>query len=291
MALKSTSIPVNSIAAQVGAGIFVGRISSEDVHLYEQFEEFDIIKRSHRDAYHLFFLQEKGTTTLEIDFQKHAVRPSSVMFIHQNQVHRTLSFKNATVSVWAVTNENISAEYLKLLEDIAPAKPLALTQEAFSIICDAVSLCAKLSARKNEKLHHLLLSGSCNTLVGLVISQYLIRSKPAGKLSRFEIITKAFKAILERNFATAKRPREYAQRLNVSTAYLNECIKNATGHSISHHIQQRIILEAKRLLYHSDKSIKEIATELGYDDYPYFSRLFTKVTGITPMTFRNKNHD
>jgi YesN/AraC family two-component response regulator len=44
-------------------------------------------------------------------------------------------------------------------------------------------------------------------------------------------------------------------------------------------------------LYHSDTSVKEIATALGYDDYPYFSRLFTKATGTTALTFRNKNRD
>lgn len=286
-----SSIPVNPMTAELGEGIFVRRMTSEDFHLYEQFEGFDNIKQSHRDEYHLFFLQEKGTTTIEIDFQKHTIKPLSVIFIHQNQVHRTLSFKNATVSIWAISNENLNPEYLELLEDISPAKPLTLKKETFSVISEAVSLCTKLSERKKEKLYHSLLNGSCNTLIGLVISQYLVRSKPLDKLSRFEIVTKAFKELLERNFVTAKRPTEYAQQLNISSSYLNECVKNITGHSVSHHIQQRVILEAKRLLYHSDKSVKEIATELGYDDYPYFSRLFTKVAGVPALAFRNKNRD
>lgn len=279
------------MTAEFGTGIFIEKMASKDIHLYEQFEEFNSIKQSHRDEYHLFFLQEKGTTTIEIDFKKHTVKPSSVLFVHQNQVHRILEFKNATVCIWAISNENLNPEYLKLLGDITPAKPLALKQDTFSIISKAVSLCINLFDRKNEKLYYSLLKGSCNTLTGLVISQYLVQSKPFDKLSRYEIVTKAFKALLERNFATAKRPTEYAQQLNISSPYLNECVKNTTGHSVSHHIQQRIILEAKRLLYHSDISVKEIATELGYDDYPYFSRLFTKVSGMTALAFRNKNHD
>lgn len=288
MPKKSTSIPVNPMKADFGNGIFVEKIASEDIHLYERFEEFENIKQSHRDEYHLFFLQEKGTITIEVDFQIHTLKPLSVIFIHQNQVHRTLSFKNATASIWAIRNENLHPEYLKLLEDITPVQPLALSQETFSIISEAVAFCLKLSERKNEKLYYPLLSGSCNTLTGLVISQYLVQSKPFDKLSRFEIVTKAFKELLERNFVTAKRPMEYARQLNISSPYLNECVKNATGHSVSFHIQQRVILEAKRLLYHSDISVKEIATELGYDDYPYFSRLFAKVTGITALAFRNK---
>lgn len=289
MSKKTNSIPVNPMIAELSEHIFIGRMTSEDLFLYEQLETFDNIKQSHRDEYHLFFLQEKGTTTIEIDFQKYTLKPLSVIFIHQNQVHRTLSFKNATVSILAISNENLNVEYSKLLEDISPAKPLVLTQETSSIITEAISLCVKVSERKNEKLYHSLLNGSCNTVIGLVISQYLVQSKSLDKLSRFEIVTKAFKELLERNFVTAKSPTEYAQQLHISSPYLNECVKNTTGHSVSHHIQQRVVLEAKRLLYYSDKPVKEIAMELGYEDYPYFSRLFTKVAGMTALTFRNKN--
>ncbi len=291
MSKKLNSIPVNSIANRFGTGIFIGKMSSKDFHLYEHFEEFDNIKQSHRDEYHLFFLQEKGTTTIEIDFHKHIIKPSSVIFIHQNQVHRTLSFKNAVVSIWAISNENLNSEYLNFLEDITTAKPLSLSKEIFDIISEATSLSIKIFERKSDKLYHSLLKDSCNTLVALVASQYLVQSKPIDKLSRFEIVTKGFKALLERNFTTAKRPTEYAQQLNISVTYLNECVKNTTGYSVTHHIQQRVILEAKRLLYHSNKSVKEIATDLGYDDYPYFSRLFTKVTGMSALTFRNKNRE
>lgn len=284
-------IPLNPMIADFGTGIFVGKISSKDFYLYKQYGEFESIKQPHRDEYHFFFLQEKGTTTIEIDFQEYTIKASSVIFVHQNQVHRTLSFQNATASIWAISNENLKPEYLKLLDDITPAKPLALNQETFSIISEAISFCLKLAERKDEKLYYSLLNGSCNTLIGLVISQYLVQSKPFDNFSRFEIITKAFKELLEINFITAKRPTEYAQQLNISVSYLNECVKNTTGHSVSYHIQQRVVLEAKRLLYHSDISVKEIATVLGYDDYPYFSRLFTKVSGMSALAFRNKNHD
>ena len=128
-------------------------------------------------------------------------------------------------------------------------------------------------------------------MVGLVISQYMEQVKPLDKLSRMEVVAKTFREALERHFITAKRPAEYAAQLNISAPYLNECVKATTGHPVSYHIQQRVVLEAKRLLYHSDASVKEIAGELGYDDYPYFSRLFTKVAGMSALAFRNKNRD
>jgi len=293
MRKKTTSIPVNTMADNFGAGISIEKISFKDLLTLD--EEFlnasEEAKQSHREDRHSFFLLEKGTVHLEIDFQNFQIESPSVTYMHPNQVHRIIALENVTVTSWAINDEKLNPEYLKLLEDITPAKPLVLKKETFSIISEAVSLCIKFSERKNDRLYHSLLKDSCNALIALVISQYLELAKSTDKISRFEMVTKAFREILESNYKRLKRPAAYAQKLHLSTPYLNECVKNTTGYSVSHHIQQRVILEAKRLLHHSNSSVKEIAAELGYDAYPYFSRLFTKVTGMTALTFRNKNLD
>jgi len=285
MRKKVTSIPVNPID-ESGGGIFIARASLKDVHA------FDGLEQSHRHDYHMFLLQEEGTIFMEIDFQEYEIKPWSVMYIHPSQVHRMRgAIENITASGWAIDNENLNPEYLKLLEDITPARPVSLAGETFSIISDTVSLCIRFFERKQERLYRSLLKDSCNALVALVISQYLGEYKSADKLSRFEMVTRAFRAMLERNFITLKKPAEYAQSLHISASYLNECVKNTTGYSVSYHIQQRVMLEAKRLLYHSDKSVKEIAFELGYADYPYFSRLFAKATGMSALAFRRKDRE
>lgn len=281
----NNSIPVNHFDDEYTSGISIETIVVNDLPI------LDGLETAHRHDRHSFFLLEKGTVSIEIDFQKYTIVPSSVLYMHPNQVHRIVSVDNVTVSSWALNNENLNPEYLKLLERITPVKPLVLDKASFSIISEAVALCQKFAARKNDKLYHTLLKDSCNALVALVISHYLDQAKPTGKLSRFDTISQVFREILEQNYTRIKRPAAYAQKLNISAPYLNECVKNTTGFSVSHHIQQRIILEAKRLLFHSDKSVKEIAAELGYDDYPYFSRLFTKVTGMTAIAFRKKNLD
>lgn len=285
MIKKTKLIPVNTMIDNLDTGINIEKISFKNLPTFKDSEQ------SHRHDGHSFFLLEKGTVELEIDFQKYSINESSIIYVHPAQVHKTLTSNDITITSLTINNENLNPEYLKLLEEITPAKPIILNKEIFSIISEAVSLCLKLSERKHEKLYHSILRDSCNTLIAFIISQYLEQSKSADILSRFEIINKAFKTLLEDNFINFKKPSEYAQKLNISTSYLNECVKNTTGYSVSYHIQQRIILEAKRLLYHSDKSVKEIAHELGYDDYPYFSRLFTKVVGMSALTFRNKNHD
>jgi AraC family transcriptional activator of pobA len=285
MSKESKSIPVNHFGDKFNTGISIEKMSIQD---YPASAGKD---QSERHDRHSFFLIEKGTVTIEIDFQKFKLKPSAIIYIHPNQVHRTIAFENVTVSCLAINNENLNPEYLRLLEDLTPVKPLSLKKEAYSIICEAVTLCIKFSERKNDKLYRSLLKDSCNALVALVASQYLEQSKSTDKFSRFEIVTKSFKELLERNFSTMKSPTAFAKKLNISTAYLNECVKNTTGYSISYHIQQRIILEAKRLLYHSNRSVKEVAAELGYEDAAYFSRMFTKVAEMSAIAFRNKSHE
>ncbi|MBF4518398.1 AraC family transcriptional regulator [Flavobacterium sp. ANB] len=293
MSKKRESIPVNAMTDNFDGDISIERICIDDLLALDKsnLPSVNEATGTHRHDSHSFFLLENGTVQLDIDFQKYIIKAPSIIYIHPDQVHRTIASENVIVSSWSISNESINAEYLKLLLEITPAKPLGLTNEMFLMFSEAVSLFIKFSERKDDKLNHSILKESCNALVALVISQYLEQSKPTDKPSRFETITKAFRQLLESNYATIKRPAEYAQKLHLSTPYLNECIKNTTGFSVSYHIQQRVILEAKRLLYHSDKSVKEIASDLGYDDYPYFSRLFTKVTGMTALTFRSKNLD
>jgi AraC family transcriptional activator of pobA len=289
MRKKNQSIAINMMADEFDGGISIERmsLSAADEALLNYSEE---AKSAHRHDCHSFFLLEKGSVRIEIDFQQHIINAPSVIYVHPDQVHRTTAFDNMTVCSWAITNENLHPEYLKLLEGITPAKPLILKLELFSIFSEATGLFMKFAERKNDKLYHSLLKDTCNGLVALVISQYLELAKPTDRFSRFETVTKTFRELLERNYTTIKRPADYAEKLNITTAYLNECVKNTSGHPVSYHIQQRVILEAKRLLYYSDKSVKEIATDLGYDDYHYFSRLFSKVTGMTALAFRNKNH-
>ena len=271
--------------AGIGEGIIIARGS------FNGLPHFKEVERAHRDGGHSFFLQEKGATHIEIDFKLYKVKAPAVLYMHPNQVHRLVKFKHATISSWIITNENLLPEYLRVLEELTPVEPLRLQPDAQSILSQTASLCIQLFERKHEKLYDQLRKESCNVLVALVASQYLAQSKSTHNNSRFDVITKAFKSELERAFVTTKSPTSYAERLNISTPYLNECVKATTGHPVSYHIQQRIVLEAKRLLHHSDKSVKEIAGDLGYEDYSYFVRLFSKVAGVTPLAFRGKNLD
>jgi AraC-like DNA-binding protein len=79
---------------------------------------------------------------------------------------------------------------------------------------------------------------------------------------------------------------DYAEMLNKSPKTLSNLFKKYNEKSPLQIIQNRIILEARRLLRYSDKSIKEIAYVIGYEDIQSFSRFFKKMEGVSPSEFK-----
>lgn len=99
-------------------------------------------------------------------------------------------------------------------------------------------------------------------------------------------VIKELKSQIEANYRIKHSPREYAEALNISLNALAKICKNYFDKNLTSLISERIIIEAKRELYLTDKTIKEISTELGYEDEFYFSRFFKKNTSISPSIYR-----
>lgn len=102
-------------------------------------------------------------------------------------------------------------------------------------------------------------------------------------------IFRDFSRHLEIHFRKKHNVSEYADLLHIAPKTLTHKFKNLNLESPNQLIINRILLEAKRLLFYTDKPIKEIAYDLGYEDPAYFNRLFTNKTGSTPANFK-KNY-
>lgn len=111
---------------------------------------------------------------------------------------------------------------------------------------------------------------------------------PVKKLQdeRFHIIRK-FNLLVEAHFKSEHTVSFYAQQLCKSPKTLSNLFAIFNQKAPSLIIQERITVEAKRLLYYTDKSVKHITFELGFEDVPYFSNFFKKNTGTSPSDFRN----
>lgn len=282
-------IPINTMGDTLNLGISIDKNSFQDSHLKTE-QQAEEATQAHRDEGYTFHILDKGTVIVEIDFNTHHISAPAVVYLHPDQVHKMLDMDDVEVSSLSLNAENINTEYLKILEELNPASPLSLNTNAYSLISSSFLLCLNFYEQKNNKLYYPLLRDSCNTLVAYLLSQFLNFAQTTETLLRVDQVSKAFRKLLDKNYLTLKRPGQYAALLYISTAYLNDCVKGSTGYSVSQLIQEKIILEAKRLLYHTDKSVKEIAFDLGYADYPYFTRLFTKIAGTSAITFRKKYH-
>ena len=144
----------------------------------------------------------------------------------------------------------------------------------------------------------LLLTYSENGLTDLdIIQSYLITLlceinqvyKPASTSTQTNAvtITNRFKELLFSTLKTNHRVSDYASLLNITPNHLNKSVRTITGKSPTKWIDEALVLEAKVLLYQSDLAVSEIAAEIGILDASYFSRLFKKYEGVTPLAFRH----
>lgn len=97
-----------------------------------------------------------------------------------------------------------------------------------------------------------------------------------------------FMMLIELNFYEQRRGQFYARKLDLSTKRLNQILKEKLGKTAVQLIHDRIILEAKRQILHSDSTLKEIAYNLQFKDPSYFSRFFKLHTKQTPNEFQEK---
>lgn len=103
--------------------------------------------------------------------------------------------------------------------------------------------------------------------------------------------------ILDDYFNSGQLPKQgipnvkyIADRMNLSANYMSDMLRKHTGKNASEHIQLKLIDIAKdRLLYHSEKTVSEIAYELGVEYPQYFFRLFKQRVGMTPNEYRAVN--
>ena len=99
-------------------------------------------------------------------------------------------------------------------------------------------------------------------------------------------ILQNLKSYIESHYKTKHTASDYAEMLSISPKALSKLTKAHFNKTLTDLIAERIIIEAKRELYLTDKTVKEIAYELGYNDEYYFSRFFKKNANVSPQLYR-----
>jgi AraC-like DNA-binding protein len=118
------------------------------------------------------------------------------------------------------------------------------------------------------------------------VNRLFARKRPPRSISRAAQLARHFHLSVEQHFREERDLGDYARELGITTNHLHDVVREMTGQSAGQIVRQRRLLDAKRLLSHTDLSVSEIGYQLGFRDPSYFSRFFRQAEELTPAEFR-----
>jgi len=279
--MPKKSIPLHYLSNESGLGISLHRIDRMNRMNAPHMD-------AHRDAHGNFFFQEDGHARLMVDFREIELRGSGVFCIMPGQVHYPLETEGSYGWFLGVDMSLLDENHRAVVDEYAlHGFPVSLNPEQTDLLMRSLRLLLDFYQTPSQ-YGHAVMQSMLRTCLGIFTSLFEKEILQRTAQTRPSAITSQFRKLLSQQFKTVKSPSEYAGMLSITTPYLNEVVKETSGQPVSHWIQNEVMMEAKRLLYYTDLSIKEIAFGLGYDDHAYFSRLFRKVTGKPAAQFREE---
>lgn len=249
----------------------------------------------HRHDYFTVLVVEEAEGTHQIDFTNYPLRPNTVYFVSPEQIHHvtlTQPTPRGHVVLFRpdfLQNYSIAPAQLydmDLFFNCDESRPIELTTAEMHQLQPFLSAIANEVAESNLQKWE---------AVGAWLKLFLVQckrfkaanylpNKPLDK--RKSEIVKQFKNDVEQLFKQFHKVGDYADRQLLTANHLNDVIKAETGTSAKDFIQNRLVLEAKRLARYSELSAKEIAYQLGYEDVAHFSKVFKKAENVAFTEFR-----
>jgi AraC-like DNA-binding protein len=251
--------------------------------------EDDPVNKPHRDQDYIILFQQKGYFNLVVDDQLVKMKGRSVYYILPGQLHYHQSSETES---WIIAlNSSLVQKTLrsKLNEHYYDKQAVPISAKKAGRLMQSIAFLAEeLRSPSYCFSRQAVRNGLVSVISGMTTEEYVDpEPAPLAAPTRFAEITRDFKELVLKNFRIWKKPSVYANALHLSVAYLNQAIKNETGHTVTFWIQEMLTSEARYLLSSTDKAVKEIACELGYIDQGYFSRLFSRTQKMSPLKYRS----
>ncbi len=247
----------------------------------------------HRHDYYTVLLIGKADGDHVIDFHTFPFGQQEVHFVSPGQVHQVVAKAKPegwffTFSKSFLVENNIPESFItniNLFQPFSKSPPLQLDQQTFdrlkNIIREMEACLPREFTYRNRALGALLqlFLIYCNNSASLNTSQ--LDEEHAGVC-----ILRDFKKLVDTKYDEWHKVGEYAAQIHITTKHLSHTVKSLSGKSAKEVIQDRLILEAKRLLLHTDLAVKEIAYQIGFEEPLHFSGFFKKKEGVSPSGFR-----
>jgi AraC-like DNA-binding protein len=247
----------------------------------------------HKHTFYEVLWAEKGESKQIIDYQEYVVKPFSLFFISPNQVHYfeewqpisggTLMF---TEDFYLLNQRNKDTLFeLSFLDNLYSNPCIEFTENEFGDILQIIHQIENEYHRKNK--NHSIIQAYLHILLAQV-QRYIDTTQLKNNSKKYLILFKQFKNELEKYFIERKTVSFYAEKLNITQHHLNLICKEVTNQTATEIIQARSILEVKRLLTFSDKTVSEITFDLNFTDSSYLAKVFKSLTQQSPQDFRQE---
>jgi AraC family transcriptional activator of pobA len=246
-------------------------------------------RQAHRQTYYSLYWVIDGTGVAGIDYCDFPLQPSTLTLLQPGQVFfprvftplrgLAMYFPSDFLSLTSLGGANpfpAGAEARTLAPLAVNSDQATLIQHLMSAVADEFS--------GNQTGRSAMVYAAVSML--LVTAARLCPVATSAPQSSYPSVVQAYLEMVEQHFRDTLRTSEYASLLGVTPGYLNVLVKGTTGKRASEVLHQRILLEAKRLLRHTDASIAEISSYLAFADTSYFTRFFHRATGLRPTAFR-----
>ena len=273
------------------------RVNAEDgLHIATLGERNSIRKDRHRphrhDFYQIFWLT-RGERMFNIDFDNFPVRAPSFVFVPPGAVHTfgTLELTGGYMVSFQQDFLEAQGHSVDLFQD-CPAFDPAHFQAVVEVspeVAERVTgwLQSTYAEFISKQLGYQTAIAALLRILFVEIRRALSSQIVANFSQKYSPLTARFLRRLHSRPYQISSASEVSRFHGVSRSWLNQLVRKETGRNLTEHLQERLILESKRLLAHSDLNISEIAYQLGFDDASYFARLFKQIAETSPSEFRD----
>lgn len=231
------------------------------------------------DFFQLVFVKT-GKGWHDVDFAKHSVQNNQIYILKPSQVHGWELAKSTKGFVVEFTSESLKSLLTLYLQDFPD-----LVNWDEELLPQALFKQMETEYLKQDKMTQPILQSYLEVLL-LKLSR--MSQGGLSKSSSQDSFHQEFTALVEKHFRSEHSVEFYAALLKVSAKSLSARVQRLVGKSAKDIIQQRCLLEAKRLLVYSSLSISEIGYELGFEDPNYFSRFLKQNIKESAMEFRDR---
>lgn len=249
----------------------------------------------HRHDYYTMLLVKQARGKHIIDFYEYPMEASQLYFISPGQVHQVIeeekSYGYAILFSEQFLIENhiptFFIEDLGLFRDYGQAPPLPLNITEFEKLSGFAEEIVRIY-QSDLKFKETAISSYLKLMLIQSNNLCTLNGGNPQNIEAGNSILKNFKKLVNENHMRWHQTSDYAAELSVTPDHLNRVVKSLIGKNAKEVIQSRIVLAAKRLLYFSGLSTKEIGYKLGFSEPANFSAFFKKFTGVSPSQFVEK---